>query len=235
MPSVLSIVEIVMDLKLIAAFQWIVSGYNQLLGVLARLVEPLIQPLIAWLNAVLGLKLELRPHWRPLFVLAVIPAVALLRTHGGFVRPLVMLRGVIFVLLPILLACLMARLVPETREGWRKGAYIAAFFVSLVQPILIWELSINVKTRGLSIRRALGIWGLVSAGLGGISLLLAWSGNGHPLELVAGIVMSIGGIFLAHGLKSGSQQTASLGLTILGGFVAAGLILAADAMVKMLS
>lgn len=84
-PSILSILQAVfVEHRLIAAFQWIVDGYNAIVSVLGAVIEPLVQPLINWLNEQLDWRLTLHPFWRPAFVLGMIGVGAKFRANWVF-------------------------------------------------------------------------------------------------------------------------------------------------------
>jgi hypothetical protein len=78
-PSWLSLLQMVfIEHRLVDALQWIVDGYNQIVGVLGAVIEPLLQPAINWLNGAFDWRLVLMPHWRPLALLS----LACPRFHG---------------------------------------------------------------------------------------------------------------------------------------------------------
>jgi hypothetical protein len=78
--SLFSIFEMAFkDFRLNATLLWIVDGYNRLTAVMEHIIQPYILPAIVWINAQFGWRLVLDPIWRPIFLIVIIPILALAR------------------------------------------------------------------------------------------------------------------------------------------------------------
>jgi hypothetical protein len=78
-PSVLEILLMLFEYRLVEALQWIVDGYRAITTLLASYVEPYLRPIIVWLNKTFHWRLELHPHWRPVFMLSMVFVAGLVR------------------------------------------------------------------------------------------------------------------------------------------------------------
>jgi hypothetical protein len=80
--SIIDILEqaVFQDLTLIKLFQIVLNGYHRLTSLIGAIVEPLFIPAIDWLNAHFSWHLHLQKHWRALFFLLMIIATAEVRS-----------------------------------------------------------------------------------------------------------------------------------------------------------
>ena len=226
-PSILSIYQSVfIDHQLVSLFQWIVDGYNQLVGAVAGLVEPPAELLIQWLNSILAWDLQLGAHWRPVFVLAMIVMVSFLRYLWLYNNKIALLAVAALMAIVSLLAALMVGSVPLNARWWLQGLSAAAPAVMLFSVFLI-------LSRGYLWRTAIITSGLLYV-LG--AALAAVPGFERGAGVVAlGLVVLGSGFWVRFFLKGHGESTRAVGVTILGGFLAAGIILTASELVKLLS
>ncbi len=250
-PSVLSILQhVFVEHKLDKAFQWIVDGYNDLMAVLGAVAEPWFLPAISWLGGLLRLDLELVPVWRPLFALAMVAV-------GGFARNTWkrgQFRASILVLLIGGFAALIGAIgagVAISMGGWLAQSLAAAIPVTMVWAAIFLADALDNFAAGdthfaISALEQAASWvPVASIALGAVGGALSFIPGAAD---VGGLLALSGGLFVLgasmtwEGLMryrnlwwTGSDPfTARIGLTILGGFVGAGLILLADTAVKAL-
>lgn len=246
-PSILAILEeVFVKHQLVPALQWIVDGYNRVMAVLGAMVEPLIQPAIDWINARLNWSLTLDPVWRPLFALAMVFVLGLARAawrEGAQGQAVGVALGMG---LGALLGAVLAGIVPSDGGWWAQGLRAAAPVASFLS---LWGLTIavrqinrgNAEETGPSIIFYLYFF-LSTFVYAGISFALAAGLSSWP-DLAAGagvialgwVIAVLGIWFLSLGLSGdGDRYQTRVGLTILGGFIAAGMTLAADFGLKAL-
>lgn len=231
-PSILAIIECVLvNHQLVPALQWIVEGYNRIMAVLGAAVEPLVQPAIDWVNARFGWTLELDPVWRPMFALGMIFPVADLRSSRAKGVPQnqgvpwnTLTRSFHYAVVALFVA-LLAGLLEATWNNSDMGPIAFAFFIgwlSTTVPILV------LRATGRKIGRR-AIFGPIFFSFGsGLSILFSrYFGISEIAGPLAAMIF-LGVLFVQSGFEEPSRKDTRFGLTILGGFVAAGLILAAD-------
>lgn len=240
-PSLLALMQIVREgFRLSAPLQWIVDGYNALTSEIAAWIEPLVVPAVAWINGLLGWRLVLHPHWRPLFLLGLVAVVALVRGNWSTgSRTNLVLEAVQFGIM-MLIAALLAGLVPFTEDWWAQGL-IAAIPVMTFFTLMGFLSAAQMLAAGQRAEARTELRLIVGAGaplLGtatfALAALLSLVAPGAAVWVIACAVAAMGLFLLRSGLAEGDPQEARTGLIMLGGFVAAGLILAADAGVKAL-
>lgn len=238
-PSLLALLQIVREgFRLSAPLQWIVDGYTALTAEMAAWIEPLIAPAIAWINGLLGWQLVLHPHWRPLFLLGLVAVVALVRGNWSTrFRASLILEAAQFAVM-MLIAALLAGLVPLGDDWWAQGLIaaipVATFFVLVGFLSAAQFLAAGRRAEAKSEVRIIAGVGAPLLGLivFALSALLSLVVTGAALWSIALAVAAMGLFMLRSGLAGGDVQEARTGLVMLGGFVAAGLILAADAALK---
>ncbi len=250
-PSVLALAQaVVVDYRLIDALQWIPDGFNTIMAVLSGLVDPWFDPLLAWLNDRFGWRLTLHDHWRPLFALMMIFVMALVRTswRDGLRRRATLI-GVVTAPL-MLLASLGVGLIPL------DGVNAQVWWARAVTQGAIAGVTLGVGTfafalAGAAVKFADGreyaareniLTGLLAGGgTGGVGCAVAAGlsfvpgvGPAAGAATLAGVIVVFAALALNVGLSAAERNVTRLGLTMLGGFVAAGLIAGADAAVKAL-
>lgn len=242
-PSLLALFQMVfVEYRFVDALQWIVDGYNDIVSVLAAYVEPLMTPVIAWLNEMFSWRLDLHAHWRPLFLLTMIWVTASTRMNW---QPPVRIFDVVVGLPLLALASLIgaaAAGVIAVDARWLGQAVMAAAPVATVHAAmaLIGAAGEVVESRRVSSRfgSSLAFAGVITALAflvgAGMSFLPTLSAGGGIVAL-ATLVMAVGALYLAAGLASGRVFGLRMGLTVLGGFFTAAMILAADVIIKALT
>jgi len=227
-PSVLSLGQtIFVDHKLIAALQWIVDGYNGVMDVLGAIFEPLLQPLIRWINSYFNWSLELQPHWRPLFVLSMIVCLSGTRTawHAGLQAHAIKLSvgsGI-----AALIACLIVGVAPLSAGWWAHGLAAAAPPALVI--IGLYAAAGQLEWDDIGIVSLIG--GVMFAVGAAISFIPIFAESACILAL--SLLVFIAGLWwLMPALAKGERFNMRVGLTILGGFAVAAIIVAADAALK---
>jgi hypothetical protein len=234
-PSILAILEqVLVSHQLVPALQWIVDGYSRMMAVLGAAVEPLVQPPIDWMNAWFGWSLTLGTVWRPVFALCMVFLMALMRTglrSGNVARAAINggLLGTWLLAVALLIGLFSAG------AGWLAQGAVAAVPVAMFGFALtaIWAADGNWR----AVRFALAKFGAVSLVLFAIGAGLSFVPNlaqSAGLFVLSGAVALFGAYFVSDGLSDRNRDFSRIGLTTLGGFVAAGLILAADFTLKAL-
>lgn len=226
-PSLLSLFQaIFVEHHLIKALQWIVDGYNAVTGVLGGMIEPLARPIIHLLNSYLGWSLELQPHWRPLFVLSMIVVMGGSRAawrHAD--RGEIIWHGCVLTL-TMLLAALVAGVIPLSETWWVQVIIALAPISTFLLTVTLLE-SERVDTLQLM---AIGAGAAVFLGAG-LSFFTEFA-RGSGLITLAILIAAWGFHYVWTGLARGLEWFVKYGLTILGGFVTAAIILAADAAIR---
>jgi hypothetical protein len=235
--SVLALLETVfVEHKLIAVFQWIVDGYNRIATLVGAMIEPLLQPLVDWLSAQLRIRLELSPHWRPLFILGMVLVVGLARTAWRVGHKQDAVLAIVIIGAGALVGAVVSGLMPTDGGWWTQGLGAAVPTMALFTffggaaalsggdpadrtPVGIAALSILIS-------------GVVAFVLGAGLSFVPGLRTGAGVAALALIIATFGAGFLWGGLAQNDRSDATLGLTILGGFVSAALIVAADLVVK---
>lgn len=234
--SIIDILERVAfhDLSLIAPFEIMLNGYRRITNLTGALAEPLLQPAIDWINAQWLQHFHLHPLWRSMFVLQLVfvGSVARMSVRAGMWRDMVVQMVVLG--LGALAAAVVTGVLPWT-GGWSVQGLIAAVPATILvvtNGLLIsmtaYASADTFKPRYLFVRFcAFGLMvGIVAflAGAGASFLL-----GGYPGVLVlAGLILLYGLFVLSAGLRIGSRANCRLGLSILGGFIGAGLILVSN-------
>ncbi|MEZ5955899.1 MAG: hypothetical protein R3C27_01620 [Hyphomonadaceae bacterium] len=261
-PSVLSIMQAVfVEHQLIAALQWIVDGYNGIFEVLGSVFEPLVQPLIDWVNAKLRLALELQPHWKPLFVLVTMLTGTIVRLSLTAKSNFITLFSMTMATIGTLVGAIVAGLAPLTGGWWVQGLAAAApiaglfaggaaagFAASLFKAKKPPQTAQQRQSQRQALRLlfSVPVWLFVIAA--GLSFAPGLSSGAGAITLAAGIFL-IGAISIALGVfaevMERQRPSASgpgmvrgayrFGLTLIGGFVVAGLILAADTFLRSMA
>jgi len=243
-PSVLSLLEMTFDdFRLIAILQWIVDGYNRITAVMARMIEPLFTPAIDWTNVQFGWQLMLNPHWRPLFLLTMVLITSLVRTamlDGKGSRAVI---GGVGAGVGALLGSILAGLVP-TNISWTTQGFIAVlplagtvFFLSLLRSfadLARGNLHTLIKTF-ISTPLLIVLLSYICGGLIATLNSVSVSTSGTGVLGFASLVLCIGIGSLFFGFAKSARFGVLLGLSILGGYITAGLIISVDAVVKSLS
>ena len=248
-PSILTIFQMIfLEHRLIPALQWVVDSWNELMALLGAAVEPLLQPLVDWINAQFDWSLALDPVWRPLFALGIVFAMASFRgawpgaKSAHIVRAIVMSAFFFGVTgLCALVGAVAASLVPNQSVWWAQGLIAAtptAMFVfgaglGLTGAVaLVSKWGAAMGTFAVFCVASL-VFGLIAFTVAAALSLIPAVAHGAGLLGLGGLVMAMGLIAMRGGLRRSVLVMTRVGLITLGGFLAAGLILTADLILKM--
>ncbi len=235
--SVLALFETVfVEHRLIALFQWIVDGYGRVAALAGAMVEPLLAPLIDWINARLQLNLHLGAHWRPLFILGMVLVIGLARGawRSGHRRDAVF--AVVVIGVGALLGALLSGLMPLEGGWWAQGfsagiPTLALFtFFGLAAAL---DSGDDATPLGIAIVFIAAV-SVVAFAFGAALSFVPGLEVGAGVVALAAIIAFFGAGFLWNGLRANDREDARLGLTVLGGFASAALVLIADVAVKAL-
>lgn len=227
-PSVLALSQAVfINHRLSDALQWIVDGYNGIADVLGSAVEPLIRPAIDWINAQFDWSLTLQPQWRPLFVLTMIFVAGVVRSNWRNDQKTLAIKLAIALTIGALAGSLAAGVAPENKSWWIQGLMGAA-----APALVIFAAAIANKfdLESLSYPLIIGAMCFVLTALLSLAPALA---STAAIASVGLVVMLAGVAILITGLVTGERHAGRMGLTVLGGFITAGMVLAADYALKM--
>ncbi|MGQ0532812.1 MAG: hypothetical protein ACT4OF_09015 [Caulobacteraceae bacterium] len=123
-PSLLSIFQMVfLEHRLIEALQEIVDAYNRMLAYLSAYIEPLLHQLIAWMFTV---PVELHAHWRPLFVLMMLHETADARNMWRFGAQAAAIARWLPGSIGAFIGAFLAGLAPLDGPWWAQGLIVAA-------------------------------------------------------------------------------------------------------------
>ncbi len=239
--SVIDIMEkaVLGDISLITPLRIVLDGYQRIAALAAAFVERPLAPLMTWLSRLFQYDLFLQPYWRSLFLLqglAVAPIVRATWQAGqkfdAAIAAIVMYAGCLAV-------SLVVGLAPQIPVWWFQG-FIAALMVLTLW--LTFGIAAALGPAGgeekLDVRGGVAT-ALFSAFVGFVlAALIALAPQiGAGAAVVAfGISIALFGLlFIAGSFRTGEIDMFRLGLAIFGGFIAAALVLLADAIVKALS
>lgn len=232
-------------LTLITPFQIVLDGYHRITNLLGAIVEPTAQAALDWINARCRWSLHLGTHWRPIFVLAMVVVLANWRFAS---RLWGWLEGTAFIAsrgLAMLLVAIVVGLAPLTSSWWGQGLVAAIPAATLVAAWTISSVVESTTYAGANVtvlswwsfaresRRSL-LLGLVAFGLGAI-IALVMRPTGSGILALTGVIAFEGARTVALGLSVADASIIRLGLAIVGGFIAAGLILLSNWVVTAIS
>lgn len=231
--SIIDITEkaVLHSLSLITPFQVVLDSYHRLTQVIGEVVEPLFQPVVDWINALFHWHLQLQPFWRSLFVLGMVLVAGLARTEvraGRFVLAVLLL---LMMGLGALAGAIVVGLL-RFEGGWLVQGLAAAlpvallFFSAGVASVLF---QLAPPSRPVAAWLSFVQWLQFTLRFGAIAFLLGIAFSFVAGEaagiLVLGVALAVlGGAQLSWGLSHADRDFTRTGLSVLGGFVAAGLI-----------
>jgi hypothetical protein len=150
-----------------------------------------------------------------------------------------------------LLGAVATGLIPLDGRWWVQGlAAGMPILITFAAAEIIETVLRNLDFAGRKRRRAMGLspWsfdtlmlqaglvlGALAFGLGAAISFIPYVAAGAGLLSLGALVFAAGAMTLLQGLSKGDRMWSRVGLTVLGGFVVAGIILAADAAVKLLN
>jgi hypothetical protein len=232
------------DRRLIDALQWIVDGYNDITSKLSAKLEPLIEPVISWLNGALSLNMELQPHWRAVFVLTSVLIIGYARRiwRGG--EPFAAAVFGIGAAIGALVGAVCAGVNAPTAVWWVQAIIAAAPLA-----VLCLTFTIAVWIYRLLHTKVSGAWEDIGFMFGNLGLLLTGCaflygaamsrdpefGSGAGVIVLGFLIFVIAMLSVVSGVASSDRSAARFGLVILGSFLTAGLILVADAAIRLVA
>lgn len=239
-PSILALLQMVfVEHTLEPALQWIVDGYSRIVGILAAYLEPLLRPILDWINAELNWTLALQPHWTALFVLSWIALAADVRSnvHAG-VNARAATYGIIETICTAL-GVLAAGLMPLVGPWWAQAIMAAAPYVFLRLGYALCMVVKSAVTREgkphiaflAALRQHILGSAAVFVGAAVLSIVLS---RGAGIIVFGVAILLTGFNAFRGGLRLGDRSAARYGITTMGGFLVAGLVIAADAVLKEL-
>jgi hypothetical protein len=248
-PSILTLFQMIfVEHRLIPALQWIVDSWNELMALLGAAVEPVLQPLVDWINAQFDWSLTLDPVWRPLFTLGLVFAMAAFRAAWPGAKSAHIARAAVVSTFFFgvtgfcaLAGAVAASLIPNQSVWWSQGLIAAA-------PTTMFVFGAGLGlTGGVALVSKWGaamgtfvvfcvaslVFGLIAFAVAATLSFIPAIAHGAGLLGLCGLVLANGLIALRGGLRRSVLVMTRAGLITLGGFMAAGLILIADVVVKM--
>lgn len=238
-PSVLALVQMIFEYRLIDALQWIVDGYNDITAALSAYVEPVLAPVIAWLNQTFDWRLNLMPHWRPVFLLTLIFVSAMVR-RGAAVTLIKWLSPVVAGAAALIGAAIAGCIRLDASWGGQGLIAMAPMLTVLLGMSIVVHANGLLTKKRLPTARGCMINVVVIAIIAGVAFLLGAGAAFTPfpgagIVALGAVVMALGVFLAVTGFKTNNVFDTRTALIILGGFFTAGLILAADALIKLLT
>lgn len=229
------------DLDLITPFRIVVDGYQRIAALVGALAERPLAPLIEWLSNVVHIDLALQPYWRSLFLLQAIAVTPIVRSTWSAGERIDAVIAAVVMYLGCLVASLIVGLAPSNPAWWFQGAVAATMVVT------VWftfgvaaalgpagkDDKVEVVAGIIFASFCAAVTFAVAAGLA----LVSQVGAAAAVTAFGLFIAAFGVLFIWIALRGGedSVDTFRMGLGIFGGFVAAALVLIADAVVKAFS
>lgn len=229
--SLIDIIErtVTDGLSLITPFQIVLDGYHRVSNAIGVTIEPLVRPLLDWLNAAFGWRLELQPLWRSLLVLCLMLVLGFARSQWRGGRRGAAILCVIVMGLAALSGAVVVGLLPAAGGWWLQGltAAIPVALLGIATQIYYAIAKAYFPHRDpdesveIHLGGSIGIALLFVVGAGLSFVFHAGAG----LVALGVLVAGLGALSLFGGLHAGSRAGSRIGLAILGGFAALGMIL----------
>lgn len=236
--SIIDILEraVFEGLEWVTPLRVVMDGYDRLTLLAAVLLEPILAPVVRYLGARLELNLHLHEHWRPLFVFSLTYAVGVLRFSANLTWfPSILARAALSIV--ALAGATLAGLFPLTSSWWMQGSMAATPIVFVIGAMMWWPLVLAdldptgepLQWEQVAAAHAVpAVVGVVAFVLGAALSLVPGLASGAGFAAL-GLVVALLGYFQFQGaLMAGAREGALSGLTIVGGFLAAGLVLIAN-------
>ena len=229
------------DLNLITPFQIALHGYRRIAALAAAAIEPILQPVLARLSELLHVKIVLQPYWRPLFFVGLIYASMLAKVGTAIsdTPPIWNLVPATCVGLFALLCAIVVGVVPLTASWWAQGVGIGIVCMGLMAGVFLGLKILSFRNpKDAPPDAGTVIWVLIAAGtigffLVGVATLLPGIKAPSVLGLLMFIALSgVGAIGM--GIEFRRVELIRFGLISFGGFLAGGLVLAMDGVIKVL-
>ncbi|MGE0046640.1 MAG: hypothetical protein AB7T08_12860 [Hyphomonadaceae bacterium] len=243
--SIIDILEkaVFHDLSLMTPFQMALIGYQRIATVAGLIFEPLLQPAIDWLSAVVGWSIQLPPSWRSVFILGLIIVASISRAfwRAGLhsLAAQLFLSGGFGALIGAAAAATAASVNTWWAHGLAAALPAASIFMSIAVSVAVRDLirgdapgAVRVLLRVTRVTTLIAI-GVFVLGSGLFFVLVEGAGAGI---LALSLLIAAFGLFrLRRALSEADRLGARIGLTVLGGFAAAGVILIANWVTSALS
>lgn len=218
---------VLVDQRLTYAFQWIVDGYNTIAAVIGAVFEPLLLPALTWLNMQLQWDLHLHPHWRPIFVLAMVLVISASR---GFWKDRERSTAIMVISacgVAALIGAVIAGLFPLDGDWWAQ-ALTAALPPTMVLMAFLAAGALLGARAGLTDWVLAAIVGAWSFAISVAIYVLSGEREGAGIIALALVIALLGFALLAHSIRIASTRGLGIALAIVGGFITAAVIVAAD-------
>jgi hypothetical protein len=261
-PSILAIIQAVfVDYNFVPLIQWIADGWNQLLHFLSMAIEPGVIWIIQIINNLVDLNMELHAHWRPIFALSMVLVMSSVRQDWTQGRNLRAFKFLIINTCVVLIISISIGLSPPNEPVtfasqlvnaatlFKDAGWILSFLWGLfanfvvISPLIGSAYVLFIKHAPVFTPYLVSVftfpfflifnlnWFL------GINIFEMGLGiNGFQVAiLMQGLLIAWTGIrYIRSGFSGNNIGRVRRGLTILGGFVTAGLIVSTDAILKLL-
>jgi len=211
---------------------WLMVGYDRIVSIISAVLDPVLQPAVRWLAETLDVPLQLQPWWRSIFVLGMIAVSSRVRVWLGS-KDAVSIGLAVSATIVMILGAVVAGLVPSS-SGW-QFQFWGTFAPMMAITFTVTMPSVEFHSKGLTaLRERISLWSSQSFFLALVSALLQYALSFSPIlsenrGLVAlGILVFGLGLLMAMAVFDGDHRFAAdgrVGLSILGGFAAAGLLL----------
>ncbi|MEZ5995290.1 MAG: hypothetical protein R3C25_06010 [Hyphomonadaceae bacterium] len=244
--SIIDISErIVFDnLTLATPFQIILDGYHRITSLIGALVEPRFQPVADWLNAQFDWNVHLQPFWQSLFVLAMVFVLGPIRSMWRDGRWGTSALVFCFMGPSALVAALGVGLLPFVDAWWAQSLIAAVPLGLLLLGVALGGAVYQLAPPSYPEEAWDGI--VLLANLGAVMLPIALVlgaalsfvpglGDGAGVLVLGGFVAFIGASQIYYGLEEKDLEKCRTGLSMLGGFVAAALVLLSNWVMAMVS
>lgn len=228
-------------LTLITPFQIVLDGYHRVTALIGAIVEPWFEPAINWLSTCFDWKVHFQPHWRSVFVLCMVVVMGILRAYTNWGQWGRATLGCVLMSSGALGAAIVVGALPLAGAWWVQGL-IAAVPVFMLLVTLGMFISISSLLGRADVSKLLAfvrtltlITAVLCAALFGLAAVLSFI---PPIARSAGMLTlaaSVAAIAAALIFAGHPTVTGRAGVVMLGGFVAAGLILLSNWAVIALS
>ncbi|MGD9979688.1 MAG: hypothetical protein AB7H66_13865 [Hyphomonadaceae bacterium] len=238
--SIIDILETAVfgDLSLITPLEIVVEGYRRVAALAGALVERPLAPLIGWLSGLINLELTLHPYWRSLFLLQALAVTPIVRSTWDAGEKLDAAIAAIVMYLGCVVAALIVGLAPANPAWWFQGL-VAAIMVLTIW--LTFGVAAALGPAGRDDKVEVGAGVVFASFCAAVTFAIAAAlsfipqvGAGAAAMAIGVFIAAFGVLFIAVAFRSNEDSVATfrMGLAIFGGFVAAALVLVADAVVK---
>lgn len=238
-PTILTLFEHVIDLNLIGAFQWVLDGYEQLIRVMDKIIVPITTPILAALNSLFAVELKLHDHWRYVFLLFLVPTIVNIRItrttfDEGEHQPQWQWRANIVYFLSSLIGAIIVGLVPlEANYAAQTTAILLPFFVRFMAEFYFaegWQADKGEIT-ATAMWQALMQFNFLFVAHTAVYFTISKN------SAIAAYLLHLGyaaALVIIRGLERDSRAPVRYGMTVLGSYVVAAIVIACSFIVQWL-